>query len=248
VSHSAEATRREDQELRARQREEKRAAREEERRQRLGYARGERECALAIERCIKHLEKAEKREGRNEGRAALRAQKEEAKKAKQDAKRERLESRVEGEVRRCVDKLIAKVERADARAKAQAEAKAAAEEAKVAEDRSAEWFYLCCDACEKWVHGRCVGVRPRDIDLLLEYVCVDCEAATGRKSHWLPRPEEKAKEEKAAAAAQARDAPKRAGVGGVYPKVKLKLATPDDDESRALVARYEAAYAALRPR
>ena len=60
----------------------KRRAREEERRQRLGYARGERECALAIERCIKHLEKAEKREGRNEGRAALRAQKEEAKKAK----------------------------------------------------------------------------------------------------------------------------------------------------------------------
>ena len=248
IDEAAEATRREDQELRARQREEKRAAREEERRQRLGYARGERECALAIERCIKHLEKAEKREGRNEGRAALRAQKEEAKKAKQDAKRERLESRVEGEVRRCVDKRLAKVERADARAKAQAEAKAAAEEAKVAEDRSAEWFYLSCDACEKWVHGRCVGVRPRDIDLLLEYVCVDCEAATGRKSHWLPRPEEKAKEEKAAAAAQARDAPKRAGVGGVYPKVKLKLATPDDDESRALVARYEAAYAALRPR
>ena len=96
--------------------------------------------------------------------------------------------------------------------------------------------------------GRCVGVRPRDIDLLLEYVCVDCEASTGRKSHWLPKPEEKAKEEKAAAAAAARDAPKRAGVGGVYPKVQLKLATPDDDESRALVARYEAAYAALRPR
>ena len=217
IDEAAEATRREDQELRARQREEKRAAREEERRQRLGYARGERECALAIERCIKHLEKAEKREGRNEGRAALRAQKEEAKKAKQDAKRERLESRVEGEVRRCVDKLIAKVERADARAKAQAEG-SMRRRRRSGGGPSAEWFYLSCDACEKWVHGRCVGVRPRDIDLLLRVRLRRLRGVDRPQVALVAQARGEGEGGEGGGGGAARDALPSAGVGGVCPE------------------------------
>ena len=36
-------------------------------------------------------------------------------------------------------------------------------------------FYIGCDECQDWFHGRCVGVTQQDADRLETYVCPRCE-------------------------------------------------------------------------
>ena len=43
-------------------------------------------------------------------------------------------------------------------------------------------FYICCDICESWFHGKCVGLTDWDGELVSEYVCAECEGATGHKT------------------------------------------------------------------
>lgn len=36
-------------------------------------------------------------------------------------------------------------------------------------------FYICCDRCQDWFHGRCVGVLQSESDSIDEYKCPKCE-------------------------------------------------------------------------
>ncbi|RWS30745.1 fetal alzheimer antigen: falz-like protein [Leptotrombidium deliense] len=36
-------------------------------------------------------------------------------------------------------------------------------------------FYICCDLCEKWFHGKCVGLLQKEADDLPEYRCPKCD-------------------------------------------------------------------------
>ena len=36
-------------------------------------------------------------------------------------------------------------------------------------------FYIGCDKCDDWFHGRCVGVLPVEGTNLANYVCPKCE-------------------------------------------------------------------------
>ena len=36
-------------------------------------------------------------------------------------------------------------------------------------------FYICCDRCQDWMHGRCVGVVQIESDSIDEYVCPRCD-------------------------------------------------------------------------
>lgn len=36
-------------------------------------------------------------------------------------------------------------------------------------------FYICCDKCQDWFHGRCVGIVQSEADLIDEYICPNCE-------------------------------------------------------------------------
>lgn len=36
-------------------------------------------------------------------------------------------------------------------------------------------FYICCDKCQDWFHGRCVGVLQSESDSIDEYKCPNCE-------------------------------------------------------------------------
>lgn len=39
-------------------------------------------------------------------------------------------------------------------------------------------FYVGCDQCQGWYHGRCVGVTKAEADLLATYVCPNCRKAS----------------------------------------------------------------------
>ncbi|KAB0795122.1 hypothetical protein PPYR_11961 [Photinus pyralis] len=36
-------------------------------------------------------------------------------------------------------------------------------------------FYICCDSCQDWFHGRCVGILQSEADSIDEYVCPNCQ-------------------------------------------------------------------------
>ncbi|XP_043941023.1 nucleosome-remodeling factor subunit BPTF isoform X2 [Protopterus annectens] len=37
-------------------------------------------------------------------------------------------------------------------------------------------FYIGCDRCQNWFHGRCVGILQSEADLIDEYVCPQCQS------------------------------------------------------------------------
>ncbi|CAG7825806.1 unnamed protein product [Allacma fusca] len=39
-------------------------------------------------------------------------------------------------------------------------------------------FYICCDTCQDWFHGRCVGVLQAESSQIDEYVCPNCDSTT----------------------------------------------------------------------
>ncbi|XP_073972080.1 nucleosome-remodeling factor subunit NURF301 E(bx) isoform X2 [Rhodnius prolixus] len=40
-------------------------------------------------------------------------------------------------------------------------------------------FYICCDRCQDWFHGRCVGILQSEADNIDEYVCPNCQRNSG---------------------------------------------------------------------
>ncbi|KAL0842047.1 hypothetical protein ABMA28_014249 [Loxostege sticticalis] len=36
-------------------------------------------------------------------------------------------------------------------------------------------FYICCDRCQDWFHGRCVGILQSEADNIDEYICPNCQ-------------------------------------------------------------------------
>ncbi|XP_037046022.1 nucleosome-remodeling factor subunit NURF301 isoform X4 [Bradysia coprophila] len=36
-------------------------------------------------------------------------------------------------------------------------------------------FYICCDKCQDWFHGRCVGILQSEADFIDEYICPNCQ-------------------------------------------------------------------------
>lgn len=36
-------------------------------------------------------------------------------------------------------------------------------------------FYICCDRCQDWFHGRCVGILQTEADNIDEYICPNCQ-------------------------------------------------------------------------
>ena len=35
-------------------------------------------------------------------------------------------------------------------------------------------FYIGCEECEDWFHGRCVGIKKADAERIEEYLCPKC--------------------------------------------------------------------------
>lgn len=39
---------------------------------------------------------------------------------------------------------------------------------------TADEFWICCDMCERWFHGKCVKVTPARAEHLKQYKCPSC--------------------------------------------------------------------------
>lgn len=45
-------------------------------------------------------------------------------------------------------------------------------------------FWICCDACEKWFHGKCVKITPARAEHIKQYKCPGCSNKRAR-AWWL---------------------------------------------------------------
>lgn len=41
-------------------------------------------------------------------------------------------------------------------------------------------FWICCDTCEKWFHGKCVKITPARAEHIKQYKCPSCSNKRGR--------------------------------------------------------------------
>ncbi|EXB88397.1 PHD finger protein ALFIN-LIKE 1 [Morus notabilis] len=46
---------------------------------------------------------------------------------------------------------------------------------------SADEFWIGCDICERWFHGKCVKITPAKAESIKEYKCPYCSAKRGRQ-------------------------------------------------------------------
>ncbi|RDX79877.1 PHD finger protein ALFIN-LIKE 1, partial [Mucuna pruriens] len=41
-------------------------------------------------------------------------------------------------------------------------------------------FWICCDTCERWFHGKCVKITPAKAESIKQYKCPSCSLKRGR--------------------------------------------------------------------
>ena len=41
-------------------------------------------------------------------------------------------------------------------------------------------FWICCDACETWFHGKCVKITPAKAEHIKHYKCPNCSSSSKR--------------------------------------------------------------------
>ncbi|KFK26283.1 hypothetical protein AALP_AA8G227200 [Arabis alpina] len=44
------------------------------------------------------------------------------------------------------------------------------------DDYAADQFWICCDMCEKWFHGKCVKITPAKAEQIKHYKCPSCSS------------------------------------------------------------------------
>ncbi|OIW19368.1 hypothetical protein TanjilG_03502 [Lupinus angustifolius] len=53
------------------------------------------------------------------------------------------------------------------------------------ENYASDEFWICCDICEKWFHGKCVKITPARADHIRQYKCPSCSNKRARPYHWV---------------------------------------------------------------
>lgn len=41
-------------------------------------------------------------------------------------------------------------------------------------------FWICCDVCERWFHGKCVKITPAKAEHIKQYKCPGCSGKRAR--------------------------------------------------------------------
>lgn len=41
-------------------------------------------------------------------------------------------------------------------------------------------FWICCDICERWFHGKCVKITPAKAEHIKQYKCPGCSSKRAR--------------------------------------------------------------------
>uniref|UniRef100_A0A0D6R349 PHD-type domain-containing protein n=1 Tax=Araucaria cunninghamii TaxID=56994 RepID=A0A0D6R349_ARACU len=50
------------------------------------------------------------------------------------------------------------------------------------ENYASDEFWICCDICEKWFHGKCVKITPARAEHIKQYKCPACSNKRARAS------------------------------------------------------------------
>lgn len=48
------------------------------------------------------------------------------------------------------------------------------------DDTGVDEFWICCDVCERWYHGKCVKVTPAKAEHIKQYKCPNCSNKKAR--------------------------------------------------------------------
>lgn len=48
------------------------------------------------------------------------------------------------------------------------------------ENYASDEFWICCDMCEKWFHGKCVKITPARAEHIKQYKCPSCSNKRAR--------------------------------------------------------------------
>lgn len=48
---------------------------------------------------------------------------------------------------------------------------------------SGDEFWICCDICERWFHGKCVKITPAKAENIKQYKCPSCSMKKAGRSH-----------------------------------------------------------------
>lgn len=48
------------------------------------------------------------------------------------------------------------------------------------ENYASDEFWICCDICEKWFHGKCVKITPARAEHIKQYKCPNCSNKRAR--------------------------------------------------------------------
>lgn len=48
------------------------------------------------------------------------------------------------------------------------------------ENYASDEFWICCDICEKWFHGKCVKITPARAEHIKQYKCPTCSNKRAR--------------------------------------------------------------------
>ncbi|KAJ9702079.1 hypothetical protein PVL29_004024 [Vitis rotundifolia] len=48
------------------------------------------------------------------------------------------------------------------------------------ENYASDEFWICCDVCEKWFHGKCVKITPARAEHIKQYKCPSCSNKRAR--------------------------------------------------------------------
>lgn len=48
------------------------------------------------------------------------------------------------------------------------------------ENYASDEFWICCDMCEIWFHGKCVKITPARAEHIKQYKCPSCSSSTKR--------------------------------------------------------------------
>ncbi|KAK1360403.1 PHD finger protein Alfin1 [Heracleum sosnowskyi] len=48
------------------------------------------------------------------------------------------------------------------------------------DDYAADEFWICCDVCERWFHGKCVKITPAKAEHIKQYKCPTCSSKRAR--------------------------------------------------------------------
>nr|CAB3491292.1 unnamed protein product [Digitaria exilis] len=51
---------------------------------------------------------------------------------------------------------------------------------KIMKTHCVDEFWICCDACETWFHGKCVKITPAKAEHIKHYKCPNCTGGSKR--------------------------------------------------------------------